>query len=418
MSLATKVGSFTVPAATGNQAVTGLGFQPKAVIFFGDRRSADGGSGSAASNGDMSPFWGMAVSSASRVAMYDNQDFTDAAATVDATKCFVSKSGATTNFAADLVSMDGDGFTVNFATANATAYVVNYIALGGSDLTNVAIVSFTANTATGNQAVTGAGFKPDALIAMCVDKFAGAFGAYQIGFGVSATQRGTSSANYDGTNAGRYQANDKFIGIPKGVGLQRLADLVTLDADGFTVNWTTAAAAGPTVYALCLKGGQYFVGSFTQKTSTGSQSTTGVGFTPTGLLMTSVGGAHSTSVQSPPGLKFMTGAAASASARAAVALLDGSNAVAKLDRALAFVDMADNSTPTVNASADLTSFDVDGFTLNFGVADATAREVVFIAFGSVPTVSTTEIYRGEAHRPAPFKPMGDAFRPGKFRGFR
>jgi hypothetical protein len=35
----------------------------------------------------------------------------------------------------------------------------------------------------------------------------------------------------------------------------------------------------------------------------------------------------------------------------------------------------------VLGSADLTSFDSDGFTLNYGTSDGTAREVIYLALG-------------------------------------
>jgi hypothetical protein len=37
---------------------------------------------------------------------------------------------------------------------------------------------------------------------------------------------------------------------------------------------------------------------------------------------------------------------------------------------------------TTDAEADLNSFDADGFTLNWSTADATAREFIYLAFGS------------------------------------
>jgi len=38
-----KVGSFSSNTVTGNQAITGVGFQPKAVIFWHQREWSDGG---------------------------------------------------------------------------------------------------------------------------------------------------------------------------------------------------------------------------------------------------------------------------------------------------------------------------------------------------------------------------------------
>lgn len=384
----TFVGSFTVPAATGNKAVTGVGFTPKAVIFWGQRVSADGATASASAFPSLAPYWGMAISSTSRVVITWNDDLTVGVSSDDATKCIKHITNATTSFAADFVSMDADGFTVNFSTANATAYIVNFMALGGSDLSNVFIKSFTAATATGNQAQTGVGFQPNALVAMVSDTYGGANGGVTIGLGVSSTQRATAHTNYDGFSGSRWQLADKIIAIAKGGSNYRVADLVSLDADGFTFNWTLAPASPPTIYVLCLKGGNYFVGSYLQKTSTGSQSTTGVGFAPSGLFSLSIAGVVSVSPQSPPGNIMMTGAASDATHRAVTYYGSGSDGEVELDRAAFYTKRADDLTPTLTAKADLTSLDSDGFTLNFSTADATAREVVFMAFGATAAVAS------------------------------
>jgi hypothetical protein len=324
----------------------------------------------------------------------------------DATKCLKHVTGGATSFAADFVSMDSDGFTVNFTTANATAYVVNYLALGGSDLTNAAIKAYTAPTSTGNEAQTGVGFQPSALICMIADTFAGAHGGVSLGFGVSSTKRGGSSCNYDGINGSRLQLTDKIVVVNKGSTIHRLADIVSLDADGFTLNWSNAPANPPTVYMLCLKGGNYSVGTFLQKTSTGSQSTTGVGFTPSGLFSSTIGSVVSASPVTSPGDLLSAAAASGASARAVFFYLSGSNGVYDLDRAAFYANYNDSASPTVVAKADLTSFDADGFTLNYSTADATAREVVFLAFGQAagpPPPLVVDRPHGSI-RPFPFLP--------------
>jgi hypothetical protein len=199
MALSCFVGSLTVPAATGNQAITGVGFQPSAVLFFGNRQASDAASSNGGSNAAMNHFVGVATSSTARGVVECNDDFSAGGlvSTPTATQCIRQRSSAgTLLFAADFVSMDADGFTVNFATANATAYVINFIALGGSDLTNVAVKSWTTPTATGNQSQTGVGFQPDALVFIgseTVRLIAG----IPIGFISSTTQRGATANTYN-----------------------------------------------------------------------------------------------------------------------------------------------------------------------------------------------------------------------------
>ena len=378
MPLSVKCGSITVPTGTGNQGYTGVGFQPKAILFWGNRHSTDGAVVSAAS---FTPFFGMAVSSTSRVAITEADDFAGGANTADdATKCVKHLSGATTDFAADFVSFDSDGFTLNWTTGNATAYVVNYFALGGSQLTDVFIKQVTSATATGNQASTGVGFRPDAILFAGAND--GALDAISIGMAKSATARGTTTISFNGATSGLYQRTSSCYASMNGSAVHTEADFVSMDSDGFTLNWTTANATTHTVYALCLKGGNYFVGSFAQKTSTGNQGYTGVGFQPVGIFHHARGFAAGTTPDTTFGMRWLMGAASGASERAATYYGSGADPVGELIRTKCYTVRADDATPTLLAAADLVSFDSDGFTLNYSTADAVAREVIYMAFGS------------------------------------
>lgn len=409
MALSCFEGSFTVPAATGSLPVTGVGFQPKAVLFFGNRRSSDAATQSSSQNLDMPYFVGLATLSTNRGVVDSSDDYSAvSAAQATGTQCIRNRnSGGTVQYAADFTSMDADGFTVNFATANATAYVVNYLAIGGSDLTNVFVKSFTSATATGNQATTGVGFQPDAMI-LVGSETVYQVGGIQVGFISSTSARGALGSSYDGGNTA-YQRTDKAYAAPRGssttVGLE--ADIVSFDSDGFTLNWGTVQAAGRTIYALCLKGGSFKSGNFLQKTSTGSQGTTGVGFTPKGLLIASTLKAASTAV-STARQALCFGGGTSSTARGAINWLNGpANGVAELVRTQLYTARQDNATPTLNSAADLTSFDADGFTLNFGTADATAREVLYFALGdagaggAVPSSGYRRALRPRIFAPGP-----------------
>ncbi len=401
MALSTFVGSFTVPNATGNQSKTGVGFQPKLVFFWGDGYTADGvlsGVGARASN---APHWGIGISSSSRVAVTEGDDgATGNPCLSDATKCIRRIFGATptTTFAADFVSLDSDGFTLNWTTANATAYVVNYLALGGADLTNASLISFTSGTSTGNHAYTGVGFAPDAIVLLGADSSA-SNNSTNFGLGRTSSERGTSSQGANATTGGRIQRTNKvYTNVDGGSSVRCEADLVTLDSDGFTLNWTTVNANTHTIYALCLKGGSYHVGSFLQKSGgSGSASFTGVGFQPKALLNFSVGqtaGAALGSIQ-----VITTSAVASTSQRASVEYSAGNFAVSALDRGNVVIMYADDTTPSLNAKADLTSFDSDGFTFNYTTSDATIRESIYLAIGNASAGATVFVPRNTYQAP-------------------
>lgn len=389
MALSAFVGSFTVPSSTGAKAVTGVGFQPKAVFFFGQRMSADGAT-SNSPNGDMLRFAGMATSSLAQGSVDTNDDFSAVGLTASSqsTQCIRMRNALTVEqYKASFTSMDADGFTVGFSVANATAYVVNFLALGGTDLTNAKVISFSTATATGNQAVTGAGFQPDAVILIASETTLQVCGpTLSVFTGTSA--RGSTSCQYDGTSV-QYLRNDKVFAQPAGNGttVRREADLVSLDSDGFTVNWSTVQAAGVTVFALCLKGGSFKAGSITQKTSTGTQAYTGVGFQPTGLLFFSHLNTSAAAVQTNRQAQ-MIGAVSGASNRAACVYSSNGWGVAAMNRAKCYVSRNDDNPTVLESDADYSSFDSDGFTLNYGTADATARQLVYLAVGNGAAAAT------------------------------
>ena len=63
---------------------------------------------------------------------------------------------------ADLSSWDDTNFTLNWTTNDANAYVIHFIAIGGSDV-SARVVDWTMRTTTGNTTVTGVGFQPDVV---------------------------------------------------------------------------------------------------------------------------------------------------------------------------------------------------------------------------------------------------------------
>jgi hypothetical protein len=401
MALSAFAGSFTVPSSTGNLAVTGVGFQPKAVIFFGNLWTVAGIE--SLSGATKAPFYyGMATSSSARgVVACENAGGTPSPIT-DSASCILSSSTGTVNFKADFVTMDADGFTVNFSTANATASLVIYLALGGSDLNNAFVKSWTAPTSTGNNAQTGVGFKPDCLFIIGADNGAsGSLDSIDVGMVSSASARGaTSDSIYNTGVQNLYQRTTKvFVDALNGT-VNKECDLVSFDSDGFTLNWTTAAANTVTLFALCMKGGLFKAGSLLQKTSTGTQATAGIGFIPTGLLLMSGGQVASSTVTASPSWS-MLGAATGDFNRAVVMFQEYSNVSTSdaLDYSNVYEINVIDST-SLAGQADLSSFDSNGFTLNYGTADATAREILYLAFGSAPFVDRA---RGGS-RPFPFSP--------------
>lgn len=177
--------------------------------------------------------------------------------------------------------------------------------LGGADLTNAFVGSYSS-TGPGTQAITGVGFTPDLVIAthiVNVPNTPGGFNTASMNISAfaSPTLRGalsfrdTDAANP--TQSSSYQRSDEAVtGLSSGSDtINYEADLSSMDADGFTLNYTTNLGTAGFGY-LALKGGKYDVRVETQKTSSGTKSTTGIGFTPTGLLLMGTNATASTSI--------------------------------------------------------------------------------------------------------------------------
>ncbi|NJO82887.1 MAG: hypothetical protein HC828_08740, partial [Blastochloris sp.] len=312
MALLTKVIPLYQAQGTGNQSYGGVGFQPKVVLLFGNSVYAI----HQATIGNFHLNGGAAVSSSGRASfahlMGDNSANSFAKGYATNNKIYATNWSSTLYTAADFVSMDADGFTLNWVTVNA-AEVGNprkifALCIGGDDLTDVAVTTFELPTTTGNHAVTGVGFEADCTLfyvhqyALATSNAAAhcSFGAAKssserFAMGFSEPDNATTSDN------NHVQKSDKCVAMPWTNGgsdaMWNEADFVSHDSDGFTLDWSVANNGGGRYgIAVSMKGGQYKLGVETQKTSTGTKATTGVGFEPTGLLAFSVGQTSKTTI--------------------------------------------------------------------------------------------------------------------------
>jgi len=169
MGYSSHVGSFNIDSALGiteTQSITGVGFQPKVVLFWWSGSTA---SSDTVAGGTYLLGFGAAVSSTSRWNVCAVSE--DALATSNTrrgqydTECISTfDADGSWDGRMDFVSMDADGFTLVVDDAFANEYRISYLALGGDDLTNVALGAKQTPAATGNYATAGVGFQPDALI--------------------------------------------------------------------------------------------------------------------------------------------------------------------------------------------------------------------------------------------------------------
>ena len=186
----TKVGTITAAGSTGDEVVTGLGFTPSAVVFIWnptvtaeDTKVSDVylGLGVFADDGNGIQEWSQYIFAD------DNGSAGVVKSAFSGTKCLSSNG----NGEADAVSLDSDGFTINWSTAPANGQIVYWMAY------NSAIFEASAGTMTlpaypGSVTVSGLPFAPSALLVGAAD----ATSAFSIG--ISANHGDPTSPS--GTN--------------------------------------------------------------------------------------------------------------------------------------------------------------------------------------------------------------------------
>lgn len=294
MSLNSKVGSFTVPSSTGNRAITGIGFQPTAIIFWGVPLTAAGIAAEACFFIGFTD--GTPSSNVLTIFSANNNSGSSSGRTIDTTGlnlCIWANNGSTL-YRAKIVSLDADGFTLNFTTANAIAYQINYLALTGT--TGAKAGSFSLPTSGVTKAVTGVGFKPN-LVLMFSSGLGISFSSalLSLGFMASSSVQGAVSlkdqSSQSPTVSKSYLTFQKCL-VNLSTTLNAVRDVLSFNAfgtDGFTVNLDTISNSGATVYYLALKGVTTEALSFTQPSFSEAQTLTGLGGTPNCALMFSHG---------------------------------------------------------------------------------------------------------------------------------
>lgn len=396
MAFSAKILSITSPATTGSVPYTGAGFAPKAIFAIGNGLTADGSAAvgmsflslGASATQFSSSLWVGNAASPGRVNVAQSKSlFIE----------LISGAGGGTMTSASLTSLDADGFTLNWGSVpDATARVIQVLCLGGTDLSNAFVNELAHKTTTGNQAYTGVGFQPATLIfgaqlAATTDPFAlGVGNATQIfGAATSTTNRfytaGRHKDNANPTVQRAQQKSTQCIGLTGDAAVLAEADFVSFDSDGFTLNFSTVSGTAWLTGYLALKGLQAKIISFTSPGSTGNVGYTGAGFTPGAVIFSSDCGVSSTA--NTAHCRRMLGMATSSTNRGVISWA-GKDAVAtsntsqNLDRTACVKHIVENgATPTFPSVADFVSFDADGFTLNWSVADATARETFALCLG-------------------------------------
>lgn len=407
MGLSFFTGSFTSRTSVGTDVITGVGFTPKVIIIY------SGGYDVAFNTitGYIEWCLGAAVdtTAANQRAIY--VEAVDGSGNSNTYSRWHSSAVTIPDVAASIGAISAigaDGFTVNWTVEEALANRLGFLCIGGTDITNTKIGDITSPTAgtTGNQAITGVGFQPDVVILFScggttsnVNRDGAVYG---LGFATSSTnQVCTATVSKDAVatkSTKRYQRGDNtacFALIDNVTTTSKALEgsFVSMDSDGFTINWTTVAAAGASkiISYIAINGGSYKCGAITAPvsgTAPVSQATTGVGFQPTGLIMASACGTASSSIGANNKMCFGSGSSSTTRGCA----FSGDNDATANDITMAvnknakiitnYTIVGAEGSSTINAEADLTSLDADGFTLSWTTRDTNAYESIYLAAGA------------------------------------
>jgi len=406
-SAAFKVGSFTKATGTApaSQIIThGLGTTPKALILWTNGKTSE------AFSSNFLYAFGMSDGTTSKSFAAAGLD---AAASSNNSTRLANKAltivqwGEVTLAEADLTALSSTTFTLNWTTNNTQAYVIHYIAIGGADV-SAKVVNWTAKTNTGNQSVTGFGFRPDVVLHVHGgDKFKTTAPLSQAGAGIglgAMDDIGNQWANHSLTvdNAGtsntqRGQATDATIfAFDKNLNLTKKASWVSMDQDGFTLKFATANGNASEIISLALKGVTSKPGSFNKSTggAPATQTISGVGLQPSLLLLSS----FQDIAQANPVAQARFGlGAADATTQGSSALTDqdnvGTTNTDGIDKTSKVFIKVNNNTPAIDAEAGLSSFNADGFTLNWTTNDAVATQMLYLALAprAAPSVCAVAV---------------------------
>jgi hypothetical protein len=242
----------------------------------------------------------------------------------------------------------------------------------------------TITGSTGNKSVTGLDFTPKAglfiINSQASQNAAGTSSGIGWGVSISTSKRVTNfvrRVNASTTYFGRHSEGATLVTLDTTGAINFEADFVSWNSDGFTLNVSTSPAVS--FYA------QWWVWDgievqgnlvqFDSRTSPGSQPYTGMGFKSDVLIVLSMGMTATiptTDGNSRPGFGFATHDADGTIRQAGLGNkhVSGANSARRAQSTSSLIYIPDTSAMWLEGA--LTSFDADGFTVNYSTVQASA----------------------------------------------
>ena len=287
LDIRASVGTSTSPTSTGTKAVTGVGFEPKVVIPFGVPNTSSGAVGTSLGGLGCSDGTNQAaISLGSANGITTSQTFrrhTNA-------KSFTwTVNSSTVGEEAALSSFDSDGFTLNWTTASATAYILNHIALGGADL-EVSLTQHQMNGTNGDESfahgLTGGAPTGVLFFSACISTAPPGTSATlynSLGAWSSSSQFGAAIYSNNGvatTNTRRALFNNAVLPWT-GPSMLRSMGVASVDATNVNVTYpVTTNSSQLQFWMLALRGAKCQTGTFDCNGSTTPLTIDCTGITP------------------------------------------------------------------------------------------------------------------------------------------
>lgn len=308
---------------------------------------------------------------------------------------------------AAFTSWNAASFTINWTRIDPTFRATyTFVALGGAG-TAAKVSTWTFPGTTGNKAVTGVGFIPDAVLMGAAPTAGlgrdGALANNNEPYSIGAM---TASAQWVSSNVGSTATNQRFrqqsttqvlLGMDYTSGATKAAaKYVSMDADGYTVNVTTANPEFGqwdwTVASIAFDGfSGVKVGSFTKPTTSAPvrASVTGVGFGPASVIL--VGDKNPASSTFATDHSITMGMGTLVAQAAASLFIDSGSNNTRYTYSTTSTYKTLNTAGTTVDEASLFAADLDGFTLNWTTNSMSADQILYLALAPISNPVTGQV---------------------------
>jgi len=314
------------------------------------------------------------------------------------------------------VSFTSNGFTITYSSTPTNSCTIYYLALGGSDITGASVTQWQSNTATGNQSVilNGTSFKPNCVLHIA-DISSNAppvsesnvqlmFGAMDINGNQWCNYTYESGGDSRYNSVGRIQTTSACI-TDSGTGTSIVdeASFVSINSNGFTVDWTVNGGTSHYYYSLAIAGTTGFsslVGNHAKTAQTAAVTDTIATPTTTPMAVLATTDSYPANASEQTGIRFTFGGSDGTNNGVTVYARDqGQGEGYNYNDATNAIIVDNASAGTTDVAAPINGFSFGQFNTVWSADTTTdATQVCYIALGiptnipvslTTPTASTT-----------------------------